>query len=86
MIQKIDCPVSVSLAFDHVKRRVYPKWIVWEGKLYAVDKVGFHHTYREGRTLYHVFSVATKTLFFRISLNTETLHWRLQEISDGLPD
>jgi len=86
MIQKIDYPVSVSLAFDHVKGKVYPKWIVWEGRLYAVDKVGFHHTYREGRTLYHVFSVATKTLFFRISLNTETLHWRLQEISDGLPD
>ena len=86
MIQKIDCPVSVSLVFDHIKRMVYPKWLLWEGRLYAVDKVGLHHTYREGRVLYHVFSVATKTLFFRLNLNTETLHWRLEEISDGLPD
>ena len=84
VIEKISAPVSVSLAFDHTKRKVYPKWIIWEAKLYPIKKVGFHHTYWEGRTLYHVFSVASETLFFRLVLNTETLHWRLEEISDGL--
>lgn len=63
-----------------------PKYLVWGGKNYSIAQIGFHHTYREGRVLYHVFSVTSKTLFFRLSLNTETLHWRLQEISDGLPD
>ncbi len=86
MIEKISTPVSVSLNFDHKKRRVYPKFLIWEGKIYSVEKIGLHHTYRVGRTLFHVFSVASKSLFFRLVLNTETLHWRLEEISDGLPE
>ena len=86
MIEKISAPVSVSLAFDHTKRKVSPRWVVWNGKLYPISKVGLHHTYREGRVLYHVFSVVSKTLFFRLVLNTETLHWRLEEVSDGMPN
>ena len=86
MIQKVSTPISVSLAFDSNKRKVFPKWVVWNGRLYPVEKVGLHHTYREGRTLYHVFSVATKSLFFRLVLNTDNLHWKLEEISDGLPE
>jgi len=84
MIQKISQPVSVSFAFDSKTKKVAPKWVVWEGRLYAIKKIGFHHTFREGRTLFHVFSVVTITLFFRLVLNTETLHWSLEEISDGM--
>lgn len=86
MIQKVSVPVSVSLAFDHTKGKVFPKWIVWEGRLHSITKIGLHHTYREGRVLYHVFSVASKTLFFRLLLNTDNLFWTLEEISDGQPD
>jgi hypothetical protein len=84
MIEKISAPVSVSIAFDHTKRKVTPRWLIWDGRLYPVIKVGLHHTFRQGRVLYHVFSVVSRTLFFRLVLNTETLHWKLEEISDGL--
>lgn len=83
VVQKISEPVSVSFAYDSVKKKVYPKWVVWNGRLYAVVKVGLHHKERIGRTLYHIFSVATKTVFFRLVLDTETLHWKLEEVSDG---
>jgi hypothetical protein len=86
MIQKVSVPISVSFTFDHKKGKAVPKALVWEGRLYPVSRVGLHHTFRKGRTLYHVFSVASKTLFFRLVLNTENLHWRLEEISDGLPN
>ena len=86
MIQKISEPVSVSFTFDSEKRAVRPRALVWNGRLYGVVKVGLHHKFRQGTTLYHVFSVASKSLFFRLVLNTENLHWRLEEISDGLPD
>lgn len=86
MIEKLSLPVSVGITFDHTKRKIIPKWVLWEGKLYPIEKVGLHHTFREGRTLFHVFSVASKTLFFRLVLNTDTLAWRLEELSDGLPD
>lgn len=83
MIQKISAPISVDLSFDHKERRVIPRRLVWEGQEHQIAKIGLHHTYRLGRVLYHVFSVATKTLFFRLVLDTETLFWRLEEISDG---
>ena len=85
MITKLDIPVSVTLSFDSEKRKTVPRWVIWNGRLYPIAKIGLHHTFRQGRTLFHVFSVASKTLFFRIVFNTENLHWRLEEISDGLP-
>ena|SRR3972149_10061133 len=86
MLEKVSVPVSVSLSFDSTKRKVVPRWVVWNGRVHSIIKVGLHHTYRQGRTLYHVFSVASNTLFFRLVLNTDNLHWKLEEISDGLPD
>ena len=85
MLEKISIPVSVTLVFDHTQRKAVPKQLIWNKRLYPIVKVGLHHSYREGRTLFHVFSVASKTLFFRLVLNTDNLHWRLEEISDGLP-
>lgn len=86
MIEKVSLPVSVTLLFDHRLRKVVPVSLVWEGRTYPVLKVGLHHTYRQGRTLFHVFSVASAELFFRLVLNTDTLHWQLEEIADGLPN
>lgn len=85
MIEKVSVPISVSLVFNSTTRRVLPKSVVWNGRVYPIVKLGFHHIYRQGRTLFHVFSVTSATLFFRLVLNTDTLHWRLEEISDGMP-
>ncbi|MBX4206105.1 hypothetical protein KW795_02810 [Candidatus Microgenomates bacterium] len=82
MTQKISEKVSVSFTYNHQTCEVFPKWISWRGRLYPVVKVGLHHTYREGRTLFHVFSVISKTVFLRLILNTDNLHWDLEEVSD----
>jgi len=84
--QRIAESVSVSLVFDHLVNKVFPRFLIWNNRTYPVSEVGLHHTYRMGRTLYHVFSVTSKTLFFRLVLNTDNLHWKLEEVSDGLPD
>ena len=86
MTQKMAEAVSVSFTFDSQRKKVRPRALVWNGRLYGVKKVGLHHTFRRGATLYHVFSVASGTLFFRLVLNTDNLHWKLEEISDGLPN
>lgn len=86
MIQKIQSPISVSLIFDHKTRKVFPKAVEWEGKTYLINKIGLHHTYRVGKTLYHVFSVESPSLFFRLVLDTDTLHWSVEEIADGEPN
>ena len=84
MLEKISVPVSVSLIFNSKTRKVMPRTVIWSGRVYRICKIGLHHTYRSGRTLFHVFSVVSGGLFFRLVLNTDNLHWRLEEISDGL--
>lgn len=86
MIERVHAPVSVKLIFNHKVRKSYPKEVQWEGKIYSIKKVGLHHTFREGRTLYHVFSAVSENIFFRLVLNTENLSWTVEEISDGEPD
>lgn len=81
MIQKISDPVSVTLTYSHQTKKSIPRAVVWKGRLHAIARVGLHHTYREGRVLFHVFSVATNTLFLRLVLNTENLQWKLEEIA-----
>lgn len=83
VIQKVSVPVSVTLDYNAQLRQVIPKTIIWSGKCYTIQKVGFHHTFREGRTLIHIFSVDSPTLFFRLRLDTDNLQWTLEEISDG---
>lgn len=84
MIEKINEPVSVSLSYNHKTHTVTPKALVWHDRLYAITKIGLHHTFRRGRTLYHVFSVTTSTLFFRLVLDTSNLHWKVEEIADAV--
>jgi len=86
MIQDIKAPVSVLLSFNHRTRRVTPKALEWDGKRYTVEKVGYHHQYKKGDILHHVFTVASETLSFRLVFNTKSLHWQLEQISDGIPD
>lgn len=62
----------------------YPRWVKWNDKIHKIEKLGLHHTCREGKVLYHIFSVATKSLFMRLVLDTETLNWRLTDIDNGI--
>jgi hypothetical protein len=76
----IDESVSVNLLFNHIKRSVMPTSLYWRGKRYAITKMGLHHTTRDGRALQHIFSVTDGTTFFKLSLDSETLRWKLLEI------
>jgi len=82
MIQKINSEVSVKLVYNSKEKKVYPEEVIWNKRVYPIIKLGLHHTFKKGRTLYHVFSVISKTLFFKLILNTETLHWYLDQIAD----
>lgn len=77
MTQSINEQVSVTLVSD------IPTEMSWKNRVYKIEKIGLHHTYLKGKTLYHVFSVTTSNLFLRLILNTDNLLWHLEEISDG---
>ena len=86
MIQRISEPVSVITGYNAVARSVRPLSLIWGHHEYSVSQVGLRHTYRDGITRHHVFSVVGGNLFFRLNLNADNLSWTLEEVSDGLPD
>ena len=86
MIQRISEPVSVITGYNADARSVRPLSLKWGRHEYSVSQVGLRHTYRDGITRHHVFSVVGGNLFFRLNLNADNLSWTLEEVSDGLPD
>ena len=87
MREKINEEVSVVMYYSARKRRAVPHLISWQNKDYTVGKIGYHHTIRRGETLHHIFELVDKdeSLWFRLSLDTSNLHWKLELVSDGEP-
>jgi len=83
MVMHLDMPVAANGRFDYKSRTFCFEKIYWEGREYEIKKLGYHHVFRRGRTLFHVYSVAAETIFFRLILDTETLGLRVTEVSDG---
>ena len=80
MSEAINETVSVMLLTNHLQKTVSPSVLSWRGRQYRITNVGLHHTAREGRVLFHYFSVTDGTTFFRLRFDTETLGWRLLEV------
>jgi len=50
---------------------------------FKIEQVGMHHQFYQGKKLFHVFSVISGGMFFKLVLDTENLFWKLEEVSDG---
>ena len=81
MAEPINESVSVNFLSNHLKGTAYPWVIFWRGRRYTITKIGLHHAVRDGRTLYHLYSATDGTTFFHLRFDTETLGWKLLEIS-----
>ena len=76
-------PVSVIISFNHESRAVVPRKFLWRKREYQVTKVAYHHTVRQGRTLFHIFHVTDGISDFCLTFNTENLHWILEDMVTG---
>jgi len=83
MITKLKVPVSIYSFYNHKKGSFYPKLVFWEGRKYKTTKIGYHHKYKKGKALIHVFSILAGNIYFKLLHNTENLSWEVEEISDG---
>ena len=83
MLELINEQIDCVCKYTKSPASVVPIEIKWNGRTYTIIKVGYHHKRRDGRYVYHIFSVSTATLFFKLKLDTETLHWYVEEVSDG---
>lgn len=86
MIEKINERIDCICIYKKAPASVIPYKIRWNGREYLIAKIGYHHKRREGRYIYHIFSVSSDTLFFKLKLDTQTLYWYVEEVSDGSAD
>lgn len=71
---------TISEKVDVVLANNTPLSMHWRNRDYKITKVGLRHTYLEGKTLIHTFSVLSDTLFLKLKLNSKSLQWRLEEV------
>lgn len=78
MIEELYEEVEVQALF--LKRGVRPYAFTWRGRRYWVTSFNLYHSAYKGETLFHYFSVSTKTAFFELCLNSKTLRWTLVKV------
>ncbi len=86
MLEKIHEKIDVITIYKKYPARVIPYKIRWNGRDHIITKIGYHHKIRKGHTFFHIFSVCSDTLAFRLRFDTETMYWTLEEVSDGFTD
>lgn len=85
MRETINEEVSVIMVYSAKNRSALPHLISWQNREYKVGKIGYHHKISEGRVLKHIYELTDteQTLWFRLVLNTDNLHWNLEAVHDG---
>ena len=84
MMQQIDEEVSVAMIFSAKKRRKTPWVVEWKNKRYLIKELGLPYYYKAGDRLFHIFEVLTQNgLHMKLKLDTLSLIWTLEAVSDG---
>lgn len=87
MSEVINEKVSVVSLYDRNRGKAFPVRVLWQGRSYKIKQIGYHWPVRKGRKLVHIYSVVTENnTSFKLVLDTETLHWILEEVIDEFAD
>jgi len=86
MNETINEKVSVILIYNQETGLVMPKKIRWRNRDYLIKSLAYYHRIRQGKNIIHIFNVTDGSLDFRLSLDSESLHWTLEEIYDQSAD
>lgn len=84
MLEKVNEKIDVITIYKRMGSKIMPYKIRWNSRDYLIKKIGYHHKVRQGRNYFHIFSVSSDTLAFRLRFDAETMYWTLEEVSDGL--
>lgn len=84
--EKINQKVSVVSMFDTEEQCSMPLKMKWQDHEYNMRKLWYHHTYKRGRTLMHVFQVTDGSNDYRLQMDSEKLEWTLEEVVYGSLD
>lgn len=85
MLESIDEKISVVMIFSQKNNKAYPYKMLWRQSEIIFSEITYHHLVREGRVVSHIFHATDNTNDYKLILDTQTLNWKLIEVSDGNP-
>jgi hypothetical protein len=80
MITEIGEPIKVGAVFDP-EQILIPKWFVWNGRKYTIERITFTWKVREGHKTFHHFAVTDGTNLYELTYDAVTLAWKLMTVS-----
>jgi hypothetical protein len=82
MFTDVNEVVEVAVVFR--KNKAVPVVLKWNGRSYKIENINLIHQEYEGETLVHCFSVSDNANSFKLSFNTKSLQWVLEQVySEG---
>jgi hypothetical protein len=78
MFVDVDETVEVVVVFK--KDRALPVLLKWNGREYKIKSIDFVHQVHEGATLIHRYAVSDSSNSFKLSFNTASLRWNLEQV------
>jgi hypothetical protein len=57
MREQINEEVSVVMSYSAQRKQALPYLVHWQNKDYYVGKLGYYHSYMEGRDKQHIFEL-----------------------------
>lgn len=76
--------ICEAISVTTIGHKLKPAYIYWRNRKYKITKIGYHHRLINGTTLFHIFSVLSDHIFFKISFDSAHLLWQLEEIYEEL--
>jgi hypothetical protein len=70
----------VEIRVDFCGRRVIPRVMNWNNKLYTIRSINAVHQSPHGSSQRFFFSVSDRLNYFKLQLDTANLEWRLLEM------
>lgn len=84
MLTEIGEVIKVGAVFGP-EQGIAPKWFLWNGRRYAVDRITFTWKVRDGQMVFHHFAVTSGSAsggnLYELTYNAATLEWKLMNVS-----
>ena len=75
--------VKVLAVYDPETGRTVPHRLNWSGRTHNLSKMSYYHRQKYGTVTRHIYHVTDGELDFRLFVDSDTLSWTLEEVSDG---
>lgn len=77
---QIEEPIQVGAVFD--RGIVIPRWFLWKGRRYPVEKVTMRWQTHEGQAAILHLGVTDGVNLFELTFNLKTLAWRIASVEE----